>query len=809
MQAIWYSRGLFKLTLAIMKLKGILYYLVTLVFLGWCLVMFRADIAQIKFAPILAAWDAVLLAGALSLFNYLLRVVRWSFYLSRLGHTIPFRFSALTYIAGFAFTLSPGKVGEMVRGRYLQKEGIPLSKTAAAFFIERLMDLLAILVLACLAITSTSYHDLIWGTVIIITLIMIALALAPLTRLSIWLQDASWLPKFLNKVVQTILRTLLSAKVLLNPGVLITGFLLGFIAWGSEGVGLLVISKMVNGVSMDAATAVGIYSVAVIVGALSFLPGGLGSTEAVMVALLTTHGYPIADAILLTLICRLLTLWLAVVIGWLAVFFLKPKQTSEVYISMTQETPNTPLCVDLDGTLIHSDLLLETILLLIKHNPLYIFLLPFWLLKGKAALKAEIAKRVALNPIALPYNLIFIDWLQSQRNQGRELWLCTASNFRLADAVAEHLQLFTGVLASTDDFNLGGRNKAKQLVEKFGEKGFDYCGNHRVDLAIWQVSQGAIVVNASEQVRLQAETVTEIRGIFPKTAGFLRPIFKALRLHQWAKNVLVFVPLVTAHKLGDAVAIEQALLAFLSFGVCASSVYLLNDMLDLEVDRLHPRKCKRPFASGQLSLLAGFALIPLLLLVTILSASSLPMTFWLVLASYYAMTVAYSFGLKRVVLVDTITLAGLYTIRIVAGAMAINVVLSFWLLLFSVFLFLSLALVKRYAELDAMQRQGKLKAAGRGYHIEDLPILHSLGTSAGYLCVLVLALYINSPAVESLYRHPQVIWFLCVLLLYWISRVWLKSHRGKMHDDPVIFALKDRISLIVGILAVITVFLAV
>jgi 4-hydroxybenzoate polyprenyltransferase len=205
----------------------------------------------------------------------------------------------------------------------------------------------------------------------------------------------------------------------------------------------------------------------------------------------------------------------------------------------------------------------------------------------------------------------------------------------------------------------------------------------------------------------------------------------------------------------------------------------------------------------------GFALIPLLLVATVLFASGLPAMFWLVLAVYYALTVAYSFGLKRVVLVDTIALAGLYTIRIVAGAMAVGIVLSFWLLLFSVFLFLSLALVKRYAELDALQRQGKLKAAGRGYHIEDLPILHSFGTASGYLCVLVLALYINSPAVESLYRHPQVIWFLCVLLLYWISRVWLKAHRGKMHDDPVIFAFKDRVSLTVGLLAGITVFMAV
>lgn len=792
-----------------MKVKAVLYYAVILFFLGWCVVAFQADLAKITLATIFMAWDAVLLAGCLSLVNYLLRIVRWLLYLSRLGHSLQFGFSALTYIAGFAFTLSPGKVGEMVRGRYLHKVGVPLSNTAAAFFVERLMDFLAMVALACLAVGTSKYNGLIGGTVVVITLIMAVLALAPWARVSAWVHGLGRLPASLNRVLQSILRTLLSAKVLLDPGILVTGFFIGLIAWGCEGVGLMVIGKISTAVSIDMMPAVGIYSVAIIVGALSFLPGGLGSTEAVMVALLDTHGYPLSDAILITLVCRLLTLWLAVAIGWLAVFALRPKQLSEVYVAMPQELPKIPLCVDLDGTLIHSDLLLETVLLLIKRNPFYVFLLPVWLLRGKAALKAEIAGRVAFNPAALPYNHEFVDWLQSQRNSGRELWLCTASNHRLANAVADHLQFFSGVFASSDSTNLSGRNKAKQLIEKFGEKAFDYCGNHRVDMAIWQVSQGAVVVCAGEQLKLDAETVTDVRAVFPKNTGLLKPIFKALRLHQWAKNVLVFVPLATAHRLGDVASIEQALFAFLSFGLCASSVYLLNDMLDLEVDRQHQRKCKRPFASGSLSLLMGFALVPLLLVATVLSAASLPPLFWMVLAVYYALTVAYSFGLKRVVLIDTITLAGLYTIRIVAGAMAVDVVLSFWLLLFSVFLFLSLALVKRYAELDAMQRQGKLKAAGRGYHIEDLPILHSLGTASGYLCVLVLALYINSPAVEPLYRHPQVIWFLCVLLLYWISRVWLKANRGKMHDDPIIFALKDRVSLAVGVLAGITVFMAI
>lgn len=476
---------------------------------------------------------------------------------------------------------------------------------------------------------------------------------------------------------------------------------------------------------------------------------------------------------------------------------------------MTTNRLATPLCVDLDGTLIHSDLLLETFLLLVKRNPLYVFLIFFWLLGGKAALKAQIAKRVILNPEALPYHQAFLQWLHSQKATGRTLWLCTASNYRLANGVADYCQIFEGVIASTDTLNLSGRAKARQLVEKFGERGFDYCGNHKVDLAVWDVSQGAIIVNGSESLVQAAQKRTVVCAIFPKTGrGLFSSILKAMRLHQWAKNVLVFVPLIAAHKLSEPLALYHTILAFLAFGFCASSVYLLNDMLDLEVDRQHARKCTRPFAAGDLSILMGFALVPLLLAGAIILSRDLPVMFWMVLVGYYVLTVAYSFSLKSLVLVDTITLAGLYTVRIAAGAMAIDVSLSFWLLLFSIFLFFSLALVKRYAELDAMQREGKLKAAGRSYHVEDLPILHSLGTASGNLCVLVLALYINSPVITELYRHPKVIWFLCVLLLFWISRVWLITHRGEMHDDPVLFALKDKVSLMVGVLAVATVMMA-
>jgi 4-hydroxybenzoate polyprenyltransferase len=477
--------------------------------------------------------------------------------------------------------------------------------------------------------------------------------------------------------------------------------------------------------------------------------------------------------------------------------------------TVEQTAAMLPLCVDLDGTLIRSDLLLESFLLLLKRNPLYLFALPFWLLQGKAALKANIAARVHLNAQALPYNGPFLEWLTSEQTAGRSLWLCTAANARLADRVAAHVGLFTGVLASDDTTNLAGSTKATALVARFGHKGFDYCGNEHRDLAIWEQARGAVVVNAGARLQRAANKQSKVLHVFPSTGSRPAALLRALRPHQWAKNVLLFVPLLAAHHAADSASLLAAGLAFAAFSLCASSVYLLNDLLDLESDRAHARKSKRPFAAGDIPLVTGLFAAPGLLLVAFAIAAMLPVKFLWVLCAYYLLTTGYSFVLKRVAVVDAMALAGLYTLRIIAGAAAVDVPLSFWLLLMSVFLFLSLALVKRFAELDALRRAGRLRAAGRGYVVEDLAILQSLGTSAGYLSVLVLALYINSPQIEPLYRHPKVIWLLCVLMLYWVSRVWMLAQRGRMHDDPVVFALRDRVSVAVGVLAAITIMVAV
>jgi len=470
-----------------------------------------------------------------------------------------------------------------------------------------------------------------------------------------------------------------------------------------------------------------------------------------------------------------------------------------------------PLCVDLDGTLIRSDLLLESLVLLLKRNPLYLFVAVMWLLRGgKAALKAEIASRVTLNAAALPYNNDLIAWIRAERATGREVWLCTAANERLANQVAEHVGLFDSVLASDPRNNLAGERKAEQLVERFGAGEFDYCGNEPRDLAIWRRARSAIVVNGSAALERQASAEVTVDRVFPATGGkTYRAIVRALRPHQWAKNVLVLVPVFAAHRFGDLTALGCAFAGFVAFCLCASSVYLLNDMLDLEADRGHPRKSKRPFASGDLSIATGLMLVPVLLGAAALIAAFLPGKFQLCLGAYYVLTFGYSINLKRMLLVDAVALAGLYTLRIIAGAGAATVALSFWLLLFSVFLFLSLAFVKRYAELDSLRRQQKLQALGRGYRVEDLAVLQSFGTAAGYLSVLILALYINSPEIQPLYSRPKAIWMLCVLMLYWISRVWMTAHRGGMHDDPVVYALRDRVSLGIGLLAAITVAVAI
>ena len=458
-----------------------------------------------------------------------------------------------------------------------------------------------------------------------------------------------------------------------------------------------------------------------------------------------------------------------------------------------------PLCVDLDGTLIRSDVLMESFLLLIKLRPWMIFVIPFWLLRGRAALKYEIAHRVDLDAKTLPYQENLIGFLKDERTKGRTLILATAAHRKIAEGIAEHLGIFTVVLATADGINLVGRVKRDALVERYGERGFDYAGNSRADLHVWAMARQAIVVNPRKGVLQGATVCCPVSHTFKDERPHWSMYTKAVRAHQWLKNLLVFVPMLMAHRMTGIHLWADVLLAFISFSLCASSVYLFNDLFDLPADRLHPRKHKRPFASGDLSIIQGLLLTPVLLLAAFAIAISwLPLAFSLVLAAYYALTVSYSLWLKSVVILDAVILAGLYTLRIIGGAAAIGIGASFWLLAFSIFLFFSLALVKRYSELLALRQRGQLTTHGRGYHVEDLVMLMGFGVASGFLAVLVSAFYVNSTKVQALYMHPTVLWPVSPILLYWISRIWLITHRGGMHDDPVVFAATDKGSWVVA-----------
>jgi 4-hydroxybenzoate polyprenyltransferase/phosphoserine phosphatase len=472
------------------------------------------------------------------------------------------------------------------------------------------------------------------------------------------------------------------------------------------------------------------------------------------------------------------------------------------------ETDTAPaLVVDLDGTLVKTDLLWEAVLVLLKQKPWYAFALPLWLARGKAYFKHQVACRVSLDVAVLPYREEVLDYLKALRAQGRTLVLATGGDMQIARQVADHLKLFDEVLASDGETNLSGASKRDHLVAEFGEKRFDYAGNGRPDLAVWASARRAVLVNPSRRVH-SAARIAPIDRVFEDPRKGLAAHLKPLRLQQWLKNILVFVPLLAAHRFDEIGLFGKLLLAFCSFGCFASSGYLINDLFDLSADRHHPTKRFRPFASGDLPLSYAFVLIPALLGLGCLLATTVSRPFLEVVLSYFALTLAYSFRLKKVVLLDVIVLAGLYTMRIMAGAAAVAIWPSHWLLAFSTFFFFSLALVKRYSELVIMRKIDGDHATARGYELDDSELIAAMGVASGFLAVLVLALYINSDKAQVLYGHYQLMWFLCPLLLYWIGRVWLIAHRGQMPDDPLVFAMNDRTNLILVVLMVVLVVLA-
>jgi len=471
----------------------------------------------------------------------------------------------------------------------------------------------------------------------------------------------------------------------------------------------------------------------------------------------------------------------------------------------TEESPASeritlrPLCVDLDGTLVKSDTLADSLLLLVRGQPLQAVLSPLWLKGGRAAFKAEVASRVTLDVDHLPWNHRLLEYLAGQHAMGRKLYLATGADARVAKRIADHLGLFEEVLASDGETNHTGNHKLASLQERFREQGFDYVGNARPDAPVLAESGEAMVANPTRSLRAQIRSrKIPVSHKFEDRAGAGKSFLRAIRLHQWAKNVLIFVPLLLAHAL-RLPQVLNTLLAFLCFSLCASATYIVNDLLDIEADRRHPKKRHRPFAAGDLSAGTGVAIVVLFLAAAFTGAAFLPRAFlgWLLI--YLATTLAYSLRLKRVVLVDVLLLSGLYTLRLLAGAGAAGVGISPWFAAFAIFLFLSLAIVKRFSELQNIRARGGSLSNGRGYLLSDIEQLRSFGTMSGMAAVVIFALYINGGDIMGLYRHPARMWLIMPLLLLWIFRVWLLASRGELDEDPVIFAVTDRMSLLIGL----------
>jgi 4-hydroxybenzoate polyprenyltransferase/phosphoserine phosphatase len=465
-----------------------------------------------------------------------------------------------------------------------------------------------------------------------------------------------------------------------------------------------------------------------------------------------------------------------------------------------------PLCVDLDGTLVKSDTLVDSLLVMLRTRPALLFKLPGRLLHGKAAFKAFVTESISLDVLHLPYHRDLLHFLQQERAQGRDLYLTTGADQRLAQRVAAHLGVFRGVLGSDGTTNLTGGNKLDRLRGQLGPGGFSYIGNARADLPLLAHATEPMVANPSLGLRMGMRA----RGIRPAREFVEREhsLFKAIRLHQWAKNLLLFVPLLLSHRL-SLVTFPTALTAFFCFSFTASATYIVNDLLDIETDRRHARKRQRPFASGDLGAIAGLSIVAVFLLLAVVAGRHLPVAFHSWLLFYLVATLAYTLYLKRLALVDVLVLAGLYTLRLLAGGAATQTPISHWLAGFSIFLFLSLAFVKRFAELENLRASNAPAKNGRGYLVADIEQMRSFGTASAFATVVVFANYISGRDVTILYRDPKLLWLIVPLMILWLCRVWLLASRGELSEDPVLFAITDKMSLLIGAVVAIIVLLAV
>jgi 4-hydroxybenzoate polyprenyltransferase/phosphoserine phosphatase len=470
---------------------------------------------------------------------------------------------------------------------------------------------------------------------------------------------------------------------------------------------------------------------------------------------------------------------------------------------------NIPLVVDVDGTLINTDLLQEAAIILFKKNPAYIFKAAVWLLKGRAYLKNKIFELVQLQYESLPYNKDVINFIEKEFSAGRKIVLATASPLSAAVEISKVYPVFSEVYGTSGNINLKGKNKLQLLLEKFGQGNFDYIGDSRADVNIFARCRYAYLVNPAMGVEREVKKMPGFKNILSNTKATVKDYIKAIRAYQWIKNLLIFVPLVTSHSLHLFNLVTLSFFAFIAFNLTASAGYLLNDILDINADRKHPRKQFRPLASGKIPVINALLLAIVFLAGGIIIAARLNLIFLTILLLYFGLSFSYSLFFKKAVLYDVFILALLYSIRVFAGGAVIDIILSFWLIAFSTFIFLSLAFVKRYSELMQIEGTPDLQSRGRGYVLQDLNLLQVMGIVSGFLSAVVFSLYINSPEVTELYSKPKILWAISFLFLFWISRIWLFTTRGKMTDDPIIFAIKDVTSYVVFFLTGILIMIAI
>ena len=467
-----------------------------------------------------------------------------------------------------------------------------------------------------------------------------------------------------------------------------------------------------------------------------------------------------------------------------------------------EKISNLPLAVDLDGSLITGDLSEESAIKYILKKPWGFIVLLFMLILGRAKVKRFLADRINIDASVLPYRTHIIEWLKEQRAAGRELLLVSGSDQQYVDLVVQHLKIFSSGHGSDGSTNLIGRNKASFLVSKFGKGGFEYLGNSRVDLHVWSEAAGAVVVSNSESLRHKAQRVQKT---FTVESGTVKGLFKAVRLHQWSKSLLVFVPAVAAHQLFNFEIMTRSFLAFICFGLISSTGYILNDISDLDADRNSAKKRNRPFAAGQVKTSYGILLALVLFCLCFGLAVQLSLAFATVLLGYFLTVLVYSGRLKSQIIVDLVLLSGFYCLRVLAGGLATGIDVSRWLLLLCVFFFFSLACIKRYVELLSGVKDSQ---SGRGYRNGDYPVIAAMGVGSGFISTLVVALWANSPEVTKEYAAVQFLWLLVPLLMYWLGRIWILAGRGEIDHDPVVFALRDKLSYLVYISALFLLFFA-